>query len=161
MRRLTDLVPSRRDLLRWGGVALAGSLGGRPRVAARHPRASGAAVTPRGTAKNVIFIELGGAIGPMDCWDFKETRWTPQDLDVTEVSKGLLSPRFSTALKEMHRVGLVRSMQAPELIHFNGQYTQAGRASIRPSRARFPRSGRSWPSNSRSSAASATLSPPT
>ena len=137
MRRLTDLVPSRRDLLRWGGLALAGTwVDGL--VWPLDIRASGAAVTPRGTAKNVIFIELGGAISPMDCWDFKETRWTPQDLDVTEVSKGLYLSRtlFPQLSKEMHRVGLVRSMQAPELIHFNGQYhTQAGRA-LNPAIAR-------------------------
>ena len=137
MRRLTDLVPSRRDLLHWGGLALAGTwVDGL--VWPLNIRASGAAVTPRGTAKNVIFIELGGAISPMDCWDFKETRWTPQDLDVTEVSKGLYLSRtlFPQLSKEMHRVGLVRSMQAPELIHFNGQYhTQAGRA-LNPAIAR-------------------------
>ena len=137
MRQLTDLVPSRRDVLRWGGVALASTwVDGL--VWPLDIRASGAAVTPRGTAKNVIFIELGGAISPMDCWDFKETRWTPQDLDVTEVSKGLYLSRtlFPQLSKEMHRVGLVRSMQAPELIHFNGQYhTQAGRA-LNPAIAR-------------------------
>lgn len=137
MRQLTDLVPSRRDVLRWGGVALASTwVDGL--VWPLDIRASGAAVTPRGTAKNVIFIELGGAISPMDCWDFKETRWTPRDLDVTEVSKGLYLSRtlFPQLSKEMHRVGLVRSMQAPELIHFNGQYhTQAGRA-LNPAIAR-------------------------
>ena len=101
---------------------------------------SGAAASsnPRGTARNCIFIELGGAISPMDCWDFKETRWTPKDLDVTEVAKDLyisrtLFPQLST---QMHRVALVRSLQAPELIHFNGQYhTQAGR-SLNPAVAR-------------------------
>lgn len=137
MRRLTDLVPSRRDALKWGGLALASTwVDGL--VWPLDIRATGAAVTPRGTARNVIFIELGGAISPMDCWDFKETRWTPQDLDVTEVSKGLYLSRtlFPQLSKEMHRVGLVRSMQAPELIHFNGQYhTQAGR-SLNPAIAR-------------------------
>jgi hypothetical protein len=135
-KRLTDLLPARRDVLRWGGVALAGSwVDGL--VWPLQVRAQGS-FTPRATARNCIFIELGGAISPMDCWDFKETRWTPKDLDVTEVSRGLhlsrtLFPQLST---NMHRVGLVRSMQAPELIHFNGQYhTQAGRA-LNPAIAR-------------------------
>ncbi|MGE0812441.1 MAG: DUF1501 domain-containing protein [Vicinamibacterales bacterium] len=136
-RRLTDVVPSRRDALKWGGLALAGTwVDGL--VWPLDIRASGAAATPRGTARNVVFIELGGAISPMDCWDFKETRWTPKDLDVTEVRKGLYLSRtlFPQLVGEMDKVALVRSMQAPELIHFNGQYhTQAGRA-LNPAIAR-------------------------
>ena len=100
-------------------------------------RAQGSA-TPRGTARNCIFIELGGAISPMDTWDFKETRWTPKDLDVTEVSKGLYLSRtlFPQLVGRMDKVALVRSLQAPELIHFNGQYhTQTGR-SLNPAVAR-------------------------
>ncbi len=136
-RLLTDLLPSRRDALKWGGVALAGTwVDGL--VWPLDIRANGMAVTPRSTARNCIFIELGGAISPMDCWDFKETRWTPQDLDVTEVKKDLYLSRtlFPQLVSEMDKVALVRSMQAPELIHFNGQYhTQAGR-SLNPAIAR-------------------------
>lgn len=134
--KINDLVPSRRDVLKWGGVALASTyVDGL--VWPLDIRANGIS-NPRGTARNCIFIELGGAISPMDCWDFKETRWTPKDLDVTEVSKDLyisrtLFPQLST---QMHRVALVRSLQAPELIHFNGQYhTQTGR-SLNPAVAR-------------------------
>jgi uncharacterized protein DUF1501 len=136
MNRLTDLLPSRRDVLQWSGVALASTwVDGL--VWPLDIRAAGAS-NPRGTARNCIFIELGGAISPMDCWDFKETRWTPKDLDVTEVAKDLylsrtLFPQLST---KMSQVALVRSLQAPELIHFNGQYhTQAGR-SLNPAVAR-------------------------
>ena len=136
-RRLSDVLPTRREVLQWGGVALASTwVDGL--VWPLDIRASGASVTPRGTARNVIFIELGGAISPMDCWDFKETRWTPKDLDVTEVKKDLYLSRtlFPQLAGQMDRVALVRSMQAPELIHFNGQYhTQAGRA-LNPAIAR-------------------------
>ena len=136
-RRLSDVLPTRREVLQWGGVALASTwVDGL--VWPLHIRASGASVTPRGTARNVIFIELGGAISPMDCWDFKETRWTPKDLDVTEVKKDLYLSRvlFPQLVGQMDQVALVRSMQAPELIHFNGQYhTQAGRA-LNPAIAR-------------------------
>jgi len=135
-RRLTDVLPTRRDALKWGGVALAGSwVDGL--VWPLDVRAQGSA-TPRGTARNCIFIELGGAISPMDCWDFKETRWTPKDLDVTEVKKGLYLSRtlFPQLVNRMDKVALVRSLQAPELIHFNGQYhTQTGR-SLNPAVAR-------------------------
>lgn len=136
-RRLSEVLPTRREVLQWGGVALASTwVDGL--VWPLHIRASGASVTPRGTARNVIFIELGGAISPMDCWDFKETRWTPHDLDVTEVKKDLYLSRtlFPQLVGQMDKVALVRSMQAPELIHFNGQYhTQAGRA-LNPAIAR-------------------------
>jgi hypothetical protein len=135
-RRLADVLPTRRDLLKWGGVALASTwIDGL--VWPLDVRAQGGA-TPRGTARHCIFIELGGAISPMDCWDFKETRWTPKDLDVTEVSRGLHMSRtlFPQLSQNMHRVALVRSLQAPELIHFNGQYhTQTGR-SLNPATAR-------------------------
>ena len=135
-RRLADLLPTRRDALKWGGVALASSwVDGL--VWPLDVRAQGTA-TPRGTARNCIFIELGGAISPMDTWDFKETRWTPKDLDVTEVTKGLYLSRtlFPQLVERMDKVALVRSLQAPELIHFNGQYhTQTGR-SLNPAVAR-------------------------
>ena len=134
--RLNDLLPCRRDVLKWGGVALASTwVDGL--VWPLEIRAQGTS-NPRGTARNCIFIELGGAISPMDCWDFKETRWTPKDLDVTEVAKDLYLSRtlFPQLVTKMNRVALVRSLQAPELIHFNGQYhTQTGR-SLNPAVAR-------------------------
>lgn len=133
---LTDLLPTRRDALKWGGLALASTwVDGL--VWPLDVRAQGKS-TARGTARQCIFIELGGAISPMDCWDFKETRWTPKDLDVTEVSKGIYLSRrlFPQLSQQMAKVALVRSLQAPELIHFNGQYhTQAGR-SLNPATAR-------------------------
>jgi len=128
-RRLADLVGTRREVLKWGGVALAGSWIDRYAGPLKVYAAGNA--TPRGSARNCILIEMGGAMSQMDCWDFKETRWTPKDLDVTQVSSDLYMSQtlFPQLSKQMSRVSLVRSMQAPELIHFNGQYhTQTGRA---------------------------------
>ena len=112
-RRLSDVIPTRREVLKWGGLALAGSWVSQS-VWPLEIYATGKA-NPLGTARNCIFIELGGAISPMDCWDFKETAYTPKDLDVTEVRPGLYMSRtlFPQLSKEMHRVGLVRSMRAP------------------------------------------------
>lgn len=136
MTRLSDLVPSRRDVLKWGGAALASTwVDGL--VWPLDVRAAGTS-NPRGTARHCIFLELAGAISPMDCWDFKETRWTPKDLDVTEVKRDLYLSRtlFPQLLSHMDRVSFVRSLQAPELIHFNGQYhTQTGRT-LNPAIAR-------------------------
>lgn len=128
-KKTADIVPTRRDVLKWGGLALTSAwLEGF--VGPLEVRASGKA-TPRGTARNCIFIEMGGAISPMDCWDFKETRFTPKDLDMVQLGDELAMSRtlFPELHKEMESVALVRSMRAPELIHFNGQYhTQTGRA---------------------------------
>ena len=128
-RQLRDLIPTRREVLQWGGAALAATWVDRL-IWPLNVRAQGRA-NPRGTARNCIFIEMGGAISPMECWDFKETRFTPRDLDVEQVSSELsLSRRlFPTLIDKMDQVSLVRSMWSPERIHFQGQYhTQAGRA---------------------------------
>ena len=128
-RQLKDLIPTRREVLRWGGAALAATWVDRL-VWPLNVRAQGR-TNPRGTARNCIFIEMGGAISPMECWDFKETKFTPKDLDVEKVSSDLYLSRrlFPTLIDKMDEVSLVRSMWSPERIHFQGQYhTQAGRA---------------------------------
>ncbi len=128
-RRLHDLFPTRRDVLKWGGVALS-SVWFERVTWPLSVRASGAA-NPRGTARNCILIEMGGAMSQMDCWDFKETRYTPKDLDVRKAAADIyLSKTFFPQLSEqVDRLAFVRSMRSPELVHFNGQYhTQTGRA---------------------------------
>ncbi len=88
-------------------------------------------VTPRGTARNCIVIEMGGGISQADCWDFKETRYTPKDLDVRKLTSDIYLSRtlFPHAEEYAGKIALVRSMRANEMIHFIGQYhTQTGRA---------------------------------
>ncbi|MBI4473837.1 MAG: DUF1501 domain-containing protein, partial [Acidobacteria bacterium] len=119
----------RREIIKFGGLAMAGALAGR--VVWPLEVKGAAKANPRNTARNCILIEMGGAISQMDCWDFKETHWTPKDLDVRKVNSELYLSKmlFPTLDAEMHRCTLLRSMRAPELVHFNGQYhTQAGRA---------------------------------
>ncbi len=88
---------------------------------------------PLDTARNAIFIQLTGAMSQMDCWDLKETKWTPKDLDPVKVwgdlylSKTLFGRMIAS--KQMQNISFVRSMKAKELVHFNGQYhCQTGRA---------------------------------
>ena len=124
-----EIPSSRRQLLKWGGLALA-SASLNKSVWPLEVYAAGKA-NPRGTARNCIFIEMGGAISPMDCWDFKETRYTPKDLDMVQIHDNLALSRtlFPELWKHTDQFALVRSMRAPELVHFNGQYhTQTGRA---------------------------------
>jgi hypothetical protein len=121
---------SRREVLRWAGMALAGAATG----ASLPLKVSAQAKTkPLGTARNAIFIQLTGAMSQMDCWDYKETKWTPKDLDPVKVwgdlylSKTLFGRMMAS--KQMKDISFVRSMKAKELVHFNGQYhCQTGRA---------------------------------
>ena len=121
---------SRREVLRWTGMALAGAAAG---VSVPLKVSAQAKTRPLGTARNAIFIQLTGAMSQMDCWDYKETKWTPKDLDPVKVwgdlylSKTLFGRMMAS--KQMKNISFVRSMKAKELVHFNGQYhCQTGRA---------------------------------
>ena len=121
---------SRREVLRWAGMALAGAAAG---VNVPLKVSAQAKTKPLGTARNAIFIQLTGAMSQMDCWDYKETKWTPKDLDPVKVwgdlylSKTLFGRMMAS--KQMKNISFVRSMKAKELVHFNGQYhCQTGRA---------------------------------
>ena len=128
-RQLKDIVPSRRDLLKLGGMALATACV--DRIVWPMKVSAAAPVTPRGTARNAILVDLPGAISQPDCWDFKETRFTVKDLDVRQVTSDLYLSKtlFPNYEDWAPRSAFVRSMRAHELAHFIGQYhTQTGRA---------------------------------
>jgi hypothetical protein len=138
MNDVNHLFPlGRRDLLRWAGLAAAGSFIGpiRPLEVYAQGRS-----TPAGTARNAIMIEMSGAISPMDCWDLKETPLTPKDLDPQRIWNDFyLSKTFFPKLIDsgyIRRCSFVRSMLGRELIHLTGQYrVQTGR-SINPAVAK-------------------------
>lgn len=128
-RRLQDIIPTRRDVLKWGGLALAGAWVDRV-VWPLQVKAAGKA-KPRGAARHCIMIEMGGAISQADCWDFKETKYTPKDLDPRKVTSDItLSKKLFPRLGDfVDKIAFTRTMRANELIHFVGQYhTQTGRA---------------------------------
>jgi hypothetical protein len=121
----------RRDMLKWAGMAAAGALAS-PLALPLKVRAQGRA-NPVNTARNAILLEMSGAISPMDCWDLKDTKLTPKDLDVQKVWGDLyLSRTFFKKFidtKFVDRASFVRSMVGRELIHLTGQYrVQTGRA---------------------------------
>ncbi len=127
-KRVSDLLPARRDLLKLGGYGLLGAFADQAFWPVQ-ARAAGTA-NPRGTARYAIVVELAGALSHIDSFDFKEGEGTPKDLDVREVRKGLyLSSRlFPELSKEMDKIAIVRSLKSHEVVHFRGQYyTQAGR----------------------------------
>jgi len=128
MKRLSEFLPSRRDALRLGGYGLLGSFAD---TALLTPAACAAGkANPRASARFAVVIELAGAISHLDTFDFKESKGTPQDLDVRRIGSDLyLSHRlFPELSREMDKVAIVRSMWSHEVVHFRGQYyTQAGR----------------------------------
>jgi len=135
-RRLKDVLPTRRDVLKWGGVALAGTWIDRA-VWPLELKAAGK-VNPRGTARNCIVIELAGAISPQETWDYKETPGQAKDLDVRKVTSELYLSKtlFPTLIDHMGQVSVVRSLRTSALVHFNGLYhSQAGRP-LNPALAR-------------------------
>ena len=124
-----DVLASRRDLLKFGGMGLLGAsvnavwplkLRANPSFEAR----------PRGSARNVIFFEISGAISHVDSFDFKENNATQKDFDVRQISTGIYLPHalFPRMEKVMDRIAIVRTLASHEQVHLRGQYyVQAGR----------------------------------
>ncbi len=126
--RFMNTMPNRRDALKLGGLALAGTC--LDQIIWPLKISAAGQSTPRGTARNCIVIEMSGAISPQDTWDYKETPLQPKDLDIRKVSSDVVLSKtlFPNMIDRWNEVSLVRSMRAPELQHFNGQYhTQTGR----------------------------------
>ncbi len=130
MKQVADLAaPSRRDLLGFGGLGLAlASVDGL--IPQAHAFATDRKATPRGTARNVIYYEISGAISHLESFDFKENAGTPKDLDIRKSASDLqlshlLFPRLE---KQIGKTAILRSMLSHEEVHFRGQYyVQTGR----------------------------------
>ena len=124
--KIEDLLPSRRELLRYGGLGILGAS-----AFASPLRANSTAKTkPRGSARNVIFFELAGALSHVDSFDFKENVSTRKDFDVRKASNGIYVPYslFPRLFNVMDKVAHVRSFISHEEVHLRGQYyVQAGR----------------------------------
>src|SRR5437879_1869801 len=123
-RTVADVTQSRRDLLKVGGVGLLAASA--DAVWPLQLRANGQKVQPRGTARNVIFYEISGAISHVEGFDFKETPGTPKDLDVHKINSDLFLSRllFPRLEKHVDKFSIVRSMLSHEEVHFRGQYYQ-------------------------------------
>ena len=128
-KTIGDVVPSRRELLKFGGLGLLGASaqGVWPLQLRANPSVKS---KPRGTARNVIFFELAGALSHVDSFDFKENVSTQKDFDVRKTSSGLYVPYalFPRMTNVMDKVAHVRSFVSHEEVHLRGQYyVQAGR----------------------------------
>src|SRR5207247_2356033 len=97
----------------------------------RNVQAQSKKITPRGTARNVIFIQNCGAMSQNETWDFKETKWTAKDLDIQKVNSDFLISKtlFPQYQRWAPKAALVRTLWENSLVHFTGMYhSQAGRA---------------------------------
>lgn len=94
------------------------------------------AVTPRGKAKAVIFLNLQGGPSQMDMFDVKMGKWAPENRDVRQCPQGYaypygLLPKLAQRLDD---IAVVRSAAAWETVHSRGQYyLQTGHA-VSPAR---------------------------
>jgi hypothetical protein len=129
-RTVSEVFKTRRELLQYGGLGLAGAS-----ISSLWPLKMKAASTasktrPRGTARNVVFYEISGAISHLDSFDFKDNPATPKDFEVRKLSMGIYFPVnfFPRITRIMDRVAIVRSLVSHEEVHLRGQYyVQAGR----------------------------------
>jgi hypothetical protein len=126
----------RRELLRLGALSVTGvrlaSFSAPWNVRAQ------SRVTPRGSAKHVIFLNLQGGPSQMDLFDVKQGKWAPENRDVKKCPQGYeypygLLPKLAPHLGE---IAVVRSAQAWETVHSRGQYyLQTGHA-VSPARSK-------------------------
>ena len=88
-----------------------------------HVRAAQAAVTPRGSAKNVIFVHLSGAPSHIDTFDLKLGSWTPDDFGPS--SNGniqLASGLFPNLIDQADKFSLLRCISGTEAVHSRANY---------------------------------------
>ncbi|MDX1982831.1 MAG: DUF1501 domain-containing protein, partial [Bryobacteraceae bacterium] len=113
---------TRRRLLQAGAVTITGGalapLAGPLKAAAREK------VTPRASADCVIFLNLVGGPSQMDTFDYKDYRFTPQDLDARTHKLGIKWPYglLGRTAEVLDDVAVVRSMSAWETFHNLAQY---------------------------------------
>ncbi len=79
---------------------------------------------PRGTARQILFVNLEGGMSQLDSLDAKQGRWTPDNFDIQACGNGLMLPMgiFTHLPQVLDRVSVVRSMAAWDAVHGRAQY---------------------------------------
>src|SRR5437879_8061037 len=91
--RIGDM--NRRELLKLVGLGIGGTLGGS--AWPLKVQAQSGKVTPRGNVRNVIVIQNCGAMSPPETLDFKDTKYTPNDLDIQKVNSDFVRSEEHTS----------------------------------------------------------------
>jgi hypothetical protein len=106
-------------------------------------RVARAAVTPKGTAKNVVFVMMQGAPSHTDTFDLKPTNPFPKSFNPTSYN-GVLFPQglMPKLAAQLDRIVLVRSMRAWANAHpLMQQWVQIGRNPAMPTSKISPHIG--------------------
>ena len=123
IRSIGEFMPTRRDLLKFGGLGLLGASADSVWPLNCAPTAT--KPNPRGNARNVLFYEFSGAISHVESFDFKENAGTPQGPDVRKLKRHLsavpLFPRMENVWTSSRSCAPCMSH---EEVHFRGQYYQ-------------------------------------
>jgi hypothetical protein len=120
----SPLLPlSRRTLFRLGAVTVTGATL-EPLTHKLVAAATDSKVTPRASAECVVMFNLVGSPSQMDTFDLKESKSTPEDLDVRTTSIGTKWPfgLLPETGKLLDKLVIVRSMAAWETLHNLAQY---------------------------------------
>jgi hypothetical protein len=85
-------------------------------------------VTPRSTARAVVFFNLNGGASHLDTFDPKDGPWNPRDIDLRQSGPFVYSNRYFPKLaKHFNDLLLIRSAAGWEAAHERGQfYMQTG-----------------------------------
>ncbi len=112
---------TRRALLQAGGVSLVGGFlnSFRPFNVRAQEKAK-----PLGTARQVLFINLEGAMSQIDSLDAREGSWTPKDYDIRSFPNDLKLPYgvFRNLPSVLDKLTVVRSLGAWDAVHGRAQY---------------------------------------
>lgn len=82
-----------------------------------------AGVTPRGSARNVILVNLQGGITHVDTFDVKQGDWTPEDFQITDHGNFLWPDGlFPNLAAHTDKFSLLRAMSGFEQVHQRAAY---------------------------------------
>jgi hypothetical protein len=119
---------TRRRFFQLGSAGVSGAVLANRGIWAADGR--GAGVTPRNTARNVIFVLLQGAPSQVDTFDFKYLEGTTPAAFAPETIKGVLWPTglLPKLGQQLSDFAIVRSLRSHALVHALSQaWTQIGR----------------------------------
>ena len=112
---------ARRELLRVGGVTL---VGGFLQQFAPVNVFAQQRVSPMGTARQVLFVNIEGGMSQIDTLDAREGAWTPADFDIRRLPNGVTLPYglLSQVAGVLDKITVVRSLGAWDAVHGRAQY---------------------------------------
>ena len=126
----------RRNFLQICGLGALGASVLGAKASARVIR-SGKAVNPRGSARNVIMVNLSGGISHVDTFDLKQGSWTPADFEPGTFGNLLLPEGlFPNLVNHTDKFSLLRALSGFEQVHQRAQYQVETGQSFNPTFAK-------------------------